>query len=45
MNNQENKSDIVTIYIILNVNIILLEKIDTYKIFVITELCFVNFIE
>jgi len=28
MNNQENKSDIVTIYIILNVNIILFEKID-----------------
>ena len=38
MNNQENKSDIVTIYIILNVNIILLEKIDTYKIFVITDI-------
>ena len=28
MNNQGNKSDIVTIYIILNVNIILFEKID-----------------
>ena len=28
MNNQENKSDIVTIYIILNVNMILFEKID-----------------
>ena len=28
MNNQENKSDIVTIYMILNVNIILFVKID-----------------